>query len=188
MNPIEQPHLEIADLPFSAPDEEQSGWISDYFSKMSMLSFQKRLRLSVLICCLVFVMQLSAHLIAYEGAVLKSHILTLCFLIVLAFVIFNLISFAYARIMLSLNTILDHCECIQGVVTECFDSRTLSKKTREQVPNYLLFQTADALCTTALPVKDEKKFLSTKVDAPILVLKLCPMGRIKYDYFLTDTN
>lgn len=187
MNATEQLRLPIEDITFYPPDESEVQMICSYYQKDITSHLKKRFYISVAVALFVAAFQILADLFTYHGHELLSHILITLLVVGIGFLVFNVISYVYSRVRYSMDEIMNHCECVNATIDECYDSRLLSRKTRQNVPNYILFHTEQGHCTTALPVKDVKKFSQSKMNEQILVIKRSPMGKITYDYLIFRT-
>ncbi len=103
--------------------------------------------------------------------------------ILIAFIVFNLVSILYAVTKNKIIEYSDDMTYIYATVSDKINSKALSKKTREMIPNYIFFDYDMYHCTTALPTKDWAIFKDTKVDSKILVIKHCIYGVNHYDFY-----
>jgi hypothetical protein len=81
-----------------------------------------------------------------------------------------------------MNDILNKSQCIEGVVSEKYTSSSISKNKSDKIPNYILFDTGNIHCVTAIPTKDKALFCRLRPGDEILVLKMIPMGNTKYSF------
>lgn len=185
MNTNEINQLSIADMDFFQPTEEQISFIHGESACRLMKKFYKRMLISFLVSFIVILMETIGRInMSTEGNTYYKSIPKMIIIVLIVLAIYNIISFIYTRVKINMNDIVNRYQCVSGIITEKYDSRQLSKKTREFVPNYILFSNEQGHCTTALPTKKHDIFCQAAVGDEILVIKESPMGMAKYDFLL----
>ena len=181
----ENNYIQIADVTFSKPDKEQLTMITSYFQETYKQGFFKRLMISLVAAILVII----SESIGRKNIGTMNTIPAMIAAVSVVFVIFNVLSYLYSRIKSNMGDIVNKYECTTGVITEKFDSRNLSRKSQQNVPNYILFSNEQGHCVTALSTKNLNYFRTLKVSDEILIIRYCPMGNYRYEFLkLNGTN
>lgn len=175
----ENNHISIADITFSKPDKEQFKQITTHFQNLYLKAFKKRIFTS-LICAFIVIL---AEIIGRTNLHTTDTIIPMITTVIIVFFIFNLISFIYMKIKSNMNDIMNKYECTHGIITEKFDSKHIEQTTNETASNYILFSNEQGHCVTALSTKNKQLFQSLKISDEILVIRYCPMGNVRYEFF-----
>lgn len=173
----QETNFPIEDMSFSQPEQTQSAIISQYFSKEYKQNMKKRFFISIIVAVVIVIAEVIARLQARPDTISG-----MLLFVISGFLVYNIISYLYTRTKCSMDDILNRYECTYGTVSSKYDGHLLSKKSRENVPNYILFENEQGHCTTALPVKDSVNFHNISEGDHILIVKLSPLGKTSYQF------
>lgn len=173
----ETPNFSIEDLDFFQPDAAQTEIIRRHFAENGKKHFNRRLLLSLAAAFLVIAAESFARFPSRPDSIPG-----MVRFVTAAFFIYTILSYLYMMMKSKMNDSLNRYECVYGTVTEKYDSRHLSRESRENVPSYILFCTEQGHCSTALSVRNLSVFQGVKIGDKILVIKHQPMGNARYDF------
>ncbi len=189
---MEKPNIIIEDIEFMPLTDDVKVILTNYRINKLIDRFIYRLIVSGILAIVITIFEYIAQLNIsnkyreeWSFRLIDSKLVTNESLFILgAFIIFNLLSITYAVIKNRMMEYSDDMTYIYGTVTDKISSRALSKKTREYIPNYVLFDYDEYHCTTSLPTKDLYIFNRTQIDSRILVIKHSVYGVNNYDFYL----
>lgn len=178
MNTTDLKHLSIEDMVFHQPDSSEEQRIRDFNIRETEKKLSKQRIISLMIALIVII----AEFIARVGLNTEDTITHMTFLILGVLLLYNIVMYISSNMRRQMKDVSEKYQCMTGIVAEKYDSRHLTKTTRENVPSYILFHNEQGYCTTALPVKDTKIFLDMNVGDEILIIKGNAMGNTHYTF------
>ena len=178
MNTTDLKHLAIDDILFHQPDSAEEQRIQNFNIVEANKKLSKQRMISLAIALVVIIVEIIAR-ISLET---EDTITGMAFVILGVLLLYNIAMYISSNMKRQMKNIAEKYQCVTGIVAEKYDSRHLSKTTRENVPSYILFHNEQGYCTTALPVKDSKTFQDILIGDEILVIKGNAMGNTHYTF------
>lgn len=178
MNTTDLKHLGIDDIIFHQPDSSEEQQIQDFNIREANKTLSKQRIISLIVALIVIIIEIIARI----GLKTEDTITGMTFVILGVLLLYNIVMYISSIMKRQMKDIAEKYQCVTGTVAEKYDSRHLSKASRENVPSYILFHNEQGYCTTALPVKSEKAFQNIQVGDKILVIKGNAMGNAHYTF------
>ncbi len=172
-------NIPIADVPFTPIGDKELSIILSERKRKLINDFSRRAVISVIVTAIVMIME---YIGKYNSDNLKAIPGEFTFIII-ALIIFNLLSFGYVVLKQRINTYADHLCCVYGTVSEKYDSRSLSTQNRQRSQDYILFDTENIHCVTAIPANNREEFKKLTPGSRILIVKSSPYGDAHYELY-----
>ena len=99
------------------------------------------------------------------------------FFLVILYIIVVALYYGYLELKAKMFIYSSGLLCVYGNVTEKFSAYKLSEENHTKSKNYILFDTDDIYCTTAIAIDDYELFKALKPNSFILIVKNCIRGR-----------
>lgn len=180
MESTEKKNLPIDQMEFFSPNEEEAKLIADFSQNAFTNGFKKRIFISTIIAIFIILFDSLGRINLDTQNTIPGMILIVVFVLIL----FNILSFVYYKVKINMNDLLNKYQCVEAVVSEKYSSKFISRKGTDNIPDYILFDTGDIHCVTAIPTKDKDVFLQAEVGTDILIIKMFPMGNVRYSFIL----
>ncbi len=179
MNQDNKQHIAIADIEFAPIGDKELNIITFTRNRRLFSAFVHRIYISVIVTIIVMVMEfIGRSNPRYEKTIPGS----LAFIFI-AFIVFNLLSYGYMTLKKQMDIYRDHLSFVYGTITEKYDNHTLSKQNNQKSKNYVLFDTENVHCITAIAVAGSAEFKDIKPGDNVLVVKSSSYGDNHYELY-----
>lgn len=171
--------MAIADIPFNPLTDREHSIINMERKRNLFNAFSKRAVISVIAAAIIMILEYIGKFNAKNLQAIPGEFT----FIIIALIIFNILS--YGAIILKRNMALygEHMSSVYGTVVEKYDNHTLSKQNKQKSKNYIIFDTENIHCSTALPVSDINDFKKITVGEQVLIVKYMKYGNETYELF-----
>lgn len=183
MNTNNKIYAEADDIVFDTAGEKELSIINKTHKRLLMRGFKKRAIISVIIGIIIAFGEVIGRINQNRADTITG----MCIFIIVAVLIFNLLSYGYIVLKRKMDFYTDKVECLYCTVTEKYNQHKLSKENQKHAQNYILLESEKYHCTTAFPIKGIEEFNKITIGDTVLLLKSSPYGDVHYEV-LTDIN
>ena len=176
-------HVNADDLIFDKAGEKENAIINKSRTKKLFSSFKKRAVASVIIGIVLAIFEY----IGRRNQHIENTIGTAFTFIIVAVIVFNLLSFGYIVLKHTMDLYTDRIEILYCTVSEKYNQYKLSIENQKHSQNFILLETATHYCVTAFPVKTANEYNHISIGDTVLLLKNSTYGDAYYEIF-TEIN
>lgn len=176
-------NIAIADIPFEPIGDRESEVITKARNRQLFDDFSSRAVISVIITAIVMIIEYIGKYNADSESAIPGEFT----FIIIALIVFNLLSFGYVILKRRMDIYADHLCYVYGTVSEKYDGYTLSSQNKQKSKDYILFDTENAHCVTAISTNNHNEFKKIQPGSKVLVVKSSPFGDVHYELY-TDLN
>ncbi len=178
MNTDNKLSLPVQDIAFSPVGERELAIIEKHRNAILFQAFKKRAVISAAATVIVMVMEYIGRTNANRASSIPGAFI----FIILAAVIFNLLSFGYVIVKRNMDIGRDHLSFVYGYVCEKYDNEIYDGDNHKS-KRFILFETDKLLCTTAIAVATDSEFPAISAGDSILIVKSQPYGNEVYEAY-----
>lgn len=176
--------LAIADIEFDKLTGNEQHIVMTHRNQKLLAAFKKRLAVSIIVTVIVLVMEIVARILNSRQNTLPGAIA----FILVAFAVYTLLSYGYMKLKQKIDLYTDELSCIYGNVCEKYDHVTLSKENRQKSADFILFDSANIHCTTAIPIRNKADFNMLTINTPILIIRSVTYGDASYEVYPVNNS